>query len=140
MPQDFGRIQCIAKNEVGIQQKPCMFQIIVSNTPVFPYQCHVANQSHSSLMILCEHNASVKAEIGKENDLIYENFNLRKPNASSSTSVFKNPHYNAQQPLFVYPNLLYVCEVHKTNGQLIQNVTTTLSEQDNADQGRFKKL
>ena len=30
MPQDFGTIQCSAKNDVGLQQSPCFFQVVTA--------------------------------------------------------------------------------------------------------------
>nr|XP_046909544.1 uncharacterized protein LOC124491000 isoform X2 [Dermatophagoides farinae] len=50
----YGLIECTAKNSIGIQREPCQFLIVPSANPYFPYQCLVSNQSDSTLSIRCD--------------------------------------------------------------------------------------
>ncbi|RWS17015.1 protein turtle B-like protein [Dinothrombium tinctorium] len=98
--QDFGNIQCMAKNEVGLQQKPCTFSIILGGPPEFPFTCHIINQSDNALVIQCLHNIHTKQRIQQQE----------------------------QQSIYVYPKTNYVCEVYTaSNDYLVANVTANLA-------------
>ncbi|XP_002031322.2 hemicentin-1 isoform X1 [Drosophila sechellia] len=50
---DYGTISCWAKNSIGTQKSPCVFQIVAAGRP-FPLQnCSVTNQSVDSLQVGC---------------------------------------------------------------------------------------
>ncbi|XP_017046472.1 hemicentin-1 isoform X1 [Drosophila ficusphila] len=50
---DYGTISCWAKNSIGTQKSPCVFQIVAAGRP-FPLQnCSVTNQSVDSLQVDC---------------------------------------------------------------------------------------
>ncbi|ALC47181.1 CG14372 [Drosophila busckii] len=50
---DYGTISCWAKNSIGMQKSPCVFQIVAAGRP-FPLQnCTVNNQSMDSLQVDC---------------------------------------------------------------------------------------
>ncbi|RWS13262.1 uncharacterized protein B4U79_07967 [Dinothrombium tinctorium] len=92
---------CVAKNDVGLQQKPCTFEIIAGGPPQFPFNCQVVNQSDNALVILCLYN-------------VHSN--------KSSDRVKHQP-----STLYVYPQTFYICEVYdQTSSYLVANVSTTL--------------
>ncbi|XP_055382348.1 protein turtle homolog A [Condylostylus longicornis] len=50
---DYGTISCYARNSIGQQKTPCVFQIIAAGKP-FPLQnCSISNQSSDSLQVEC---------------------------------------------------------------------------------------
>ncbi|TDG44787.1 hypothetical protein AWZ03_008761 [Drosophila navojoa] len=50
---DYGTVSCWAKNSIGVQKSPCVFQIVAAGRP-FPLQnCTVSNQSVDSLQVDC---------------------------------------------------------------------------------------
>ena len=52
--EQFGLIECTAKNAIGIQQEPCRYLVAPAAGPFFPYNCLVSNQSDSTLSIRCD--------------------------------------------------------------------------------------
>ncbi|CAG2115989.1 unnamed protein product, partial [Medioppia subpectinata] len=51
--QEFGQIECIAKNAIGIQRQSCKYLITQSAEPYFPFSCQVINQSDCTLTVNC---------------------------------------------------------------------------------------
>lgn len=49
----YGLIECIAKNSIGIQREPCRYLIVPFANPYFPFDCSVYNQSDSTIFIQC---------------------------------------------------------------------------------------
>ncbi|KAL9897612.1 sidestep IV transmembrane protein isoform 2-T23 [Glossina fuscipes fuscipes] len=50
---DYGTISCWARNSIGMQKSPCIFQIVAAGRP-FPLQnCTISNQSADSLQVDC---------------------------------------------------------------------------------------
>ncbi|KAI8129944.1 hypothetical protein FF38_11844 [Lucilia cuprina] len=50
---DYGTISCWARNSIGMQKSPCVFQIVAAGRP-FPLQnCSITNQSADSLQVDC---------------------------------------------------------------------------------------
>uniref|UniRef100_A0A1B0EVK6 Putative b-cell receptor cd22 n=1 Tax=Lutzomyia longipalpis TaxID=7200 RepID=A0A1B0EVK6_LUTLO len=51
--QDYGTLSCWAQNEVGAQQNPCLFQIVLAGLPSAVKNCTVSNQTAHSVEIQC---------------------------------------------------------------------------------------
>lgn len=54
--QDYGSFSCWAKNEIGVQASPCIFQLILAGPPSPVTNCSWTNESESSLVINCSPN------------------------------------------------------------------------------------
>lgn len=54
--QDYGSLSCWAKNEIGVQSQPCIFQLILAGPPSSVTNCSWSNESESSLAINCSPN------------------------------------------------------------------------------------
>lgn len=107
-PQEFGSIECFGKNDVGLQQRSCKFQIIPSGPPSFPFHCIVVNQSYDSIFVQC----SLDTEEGVSNN-----------NSWNSAHLFP-VKWQSQPRILMHPKTVYVCEVyHLTSSALIQNVS-----------------
>ncbi|XP_074599899.1 nephrin-like isoform X2 [Brevipalpus obovatus] len=52
--QDYGSLQCWARNEAGSQEKPCIFHIVPADYPEPPANCSVSRVSDISMEIDCE--------------------------------------------------------------------------------------
>ncbi|CRK87505.1 CLUMA_CG001306, isoform A [Clunio marinus] len=50
---DYGSLSCWAKNEIGIQSQPCIFQLILAGPPTPVTNCSWNNESESSLIVNC---------------------------------------------------------------------------------------
>ena len=123
--------------------------------PVFPYDCSASNQSDTSLMITCEHTSNSNnldqnlfnnneddsngdLTANNEDNLIMNNslHNVIGRQSNGNSKPFSTHSHNsnldgnlkAKSPasLFIYPNLIYICEVYKGN-RLMRNVSTTLN-------------
>lgn len=108
-PQEYGTVECIAKNSIGLQQKTCKYQITEAGPPNFPFSCQVVNQSDNALVILCagSDQSSLMSNNWTANDVRFENnnsFNYKNSVTSSST-----------QTITIYPPTYYVCEVYNNN-------------------------
>ncbi|CAG9802706.1 unnamed protein product [Chironomus riparius] len=53
---DYGSFSCWAKNEIGVQASPCIFQLILAGPPSPVTNCSWTNESESSLVINCSPN------------------------------------------------------------------------------------
>lgn len=51
---DYGVISCWAKNVVGTQDEPCVFELVAVGPPQPLSACFVANRSSSTLLINCD--------------------------------------------------------------------------------------
>ncbi|XP_059218183.1 protein turtle homolog A [Stomoxys calcitrans] len=50
---DYGTISCWARNSIGMQKSPCIFQVVAAGRP-FPLQnCSITNQSADSIQVDC---------------------------------------------------------------------------------------
>lgn len=58
----FGLLKCKAKNEVGLQQKPCLFQVLQAPNPTFKHTCSLLNVSSTSLQVTCQPSEHLKSE------------------------------------------------------------------------------
>jgi len=46
---------CRAQNEIGLQEKPCIFHLMPAGKPDPVSNCSVANQSYSTMSVTCKH-------------------------------------------------------------------------------------
>ncbi|XP_037903689.1 nephrin-like [Hermetia illucens] len=51
--EDYGTLSCWAQNSVGIQQKPCLFQIILAGLPSALKNCTMTNNTQYLLEVQC---------------------------------------------------------------------------------------
>nr|XP_029724977.1 neural cell adhesion molecule 1-B-like [Aedes albopictus] len=51
--QDYGTLTCWGQNEVGIQQWPCFFQVVLAGLPSTVKNCSINNQTQSSVEVQC---------------------------------------------------------------------------------------
>uniref|UniRef100_A0A1B0DE33 Ig-like domain-containing protein n=1 Tax=Phlebotomus papatasi TaxID=29031 RepID=A0A1B0DE33_PHLPP len=51
--QDYGTLSCWGQNEVGVQQNPCLFQIVLAGLPSPVRNCTITNQTTHSVEIQC---------------------------------------------------------------------------------------
>jgi hypothetical protein len=54
--QDYGSFSCWAKNEIGVQSQPCIFQLIHAGPPSSLTNCSWTNESETSLVVNCSPN------------------------------------------------------------------------------------
>lgn len=54
--QDYGSLSCWAKNEIGIQSQPCVFQLILAGPPSMVTNCSWSNETESALVVNCSPN------------------------------------------------------------------------------------
>ncbi|XP_068238624.1 uncharacterized protein [Palaemon carinicauda] len=50
---DYGTLLCWANNSIGLQQRPCVFQIMATGKPDPPHNCRVFDITISSLQVQC---------------------------------------------------------------------------------------
>ena len=50
---DFGSIMCWARNDIGRQDKPCLFHLLPAGKPEPVTNCTVASSSYSTMRITC---------------------------------------------------------------------------------------
>ncbi|XP_034934687.1 neural cell adhesion molecule 2-like [Chelonus insularis] len=50
---DYGLLSCWAKNEVGIQARPCLYQIVMAGKPLPVQNCTLLNQTFTNIRIKC---------------------------------------------------------------------------------------
>lgn len=122
MQQDYGSIECSAKNSVGIQQKPCVFRIVPAGPPTFPFHCTPSNASKNSLSISCVYQAWPSEEVIGPSDSPSDNYVdvQQMPDSTTSKPPLGFPH-----ALYVHPSTFYVCEVY-SGSQLITNQSVAL--------------
>ena len=46
---------CRAQNEIGLQEKPCIFHLMPAGKPDPVSNCSVANQSYSTMSVTCKY-------------------------------------------------------------------------------------
>lgn len=63
--EQYGLIECTAKNAVGMQRESCRYLIVPAAGPYFPYSCLVANQSDSTLSIRCDGSLLANNTLGQ---------------------------------------------------------------------------
>ncbi|CAG9763208.1 unnamed protein product [Ceutorhynchus assimilis] len=51
--QDYGALLCWARNEIGMQQEPCVYYIISAGKPSAPSNCSVSNQTSEAVYVEC---------------------------------------------------------------------------------------
>lgn len=116
--QEYGTIECVAKNPIGLQMKACKYHILAAGPPNFPYMCNVVNQSDNALVILCTGNdqSAMMAANWTSNELRFE---------QSSNTNYLSSGPNAKT-VVVYPPTYYVCEVYNNNNlYLVANVSVS---------------
>lgn len=60
--RSFGLVKCKAKNGIGLQQRPCLFQIIQAPMPTMRHNCQLNDVSSNSLQLTCKPNEHLKSE------------------------------------------------------------------------------
>ncbi|OXU30972.1 hypothetical protein TSAR_010065, partial [Trichomalopsis sarcophagae] len=50
---DYGTLSCWAENIVGIQSRPCLFQLVAAGKPYPVRNCSLANQTYTSVEVKC---------------------------------------------------------------------------------------
>ncbi|XP_049813895.1 nephrin-like [Schistocerca nitens] len=50
---DYGQLLCRARNAVGTQRAPCVFQVVPAGRPDPPHNCSIVNQTADSLHVEC---------------------------------------------------------------------------------------
>ena len=86
----------------------CLCHGIVG-APLFTFACQVANQSDTTLVVLCTYDAELSN------------------NASASSNYLFPRKWHDQKRLFAHPRTWYICELFDdTNGRLAANVTASL--------------
>ncbi|KAF7495666.1 Nephrin [Sarcoptes scabiei] len=146
--QHYGTIECIAKNDVGLQQIPCKYHIIDSGPPGFPFFCKLHNQSVDKISILCtsekailtidrhhqQENADRERFEQDRSDPSFTSFKSENKIRKDSYPYLHHPtHQDSSQSsmrsspftetIFVYPPTYYIAEVYDKNGYLLQNLT-----------------
>ncbi|XP_055539389.1 nephrin-like [Wyeomyia smithii] len=51
--QDYGTLTCWGQNEVGLQQWPCFFQVVLAGLPSTVKNCTINNQTQTSVEVQC---------------------------------------------------------------------------------------
>ncbi|XP_049768069.1 hemicentin-2-like [Schistocerca cancellata] len=51
---DYGSLSCWADNAVGVQQAPCVFQVVAAGKPFPVRNCSLSNQTASSVEVWCQ--------------------------------------------------------------------------------------
>lgn len=94
MQQDYGSIECTAKNSVGIQQTPCAFHIVPAGPPSFPFHCQSINSSQHSLAVSCIYQSRPVESISGPT---VSHTVASSSSSSSSSFMFYSPssHYSA---------------------------------------------
>ncbi|KAI1309375.1 hypothetical protein HDE_00025 [Halotydeus destructor] len=122
-PQEFGSIECIGKNDVGLQQQPCKYQIIPGGAPQFPFACQVANQSDMALVVLCTYDAELAS------------------NGSWSSNHLFHRKWQDQTRILVHPRTQYICELFTAaDGRLAANITVGLPTYPSTEANSFQFL
>ncbi|KAK8730567.1 hypothetical protein OTU49_008078, partial [Cherax quadricarinatus] len=52
--KDYGMLHCWANNSIGVQDNPCIFQIIPAGPPSSPENCEIINNTAENIEVLCE--------------------------------------------------------------------------------------
>ncbi|CAL4103456.1 unnamed protein product, partial [Meganyctiphanes norvegica] len=50
---DYGTLLCWSNNSIGVQDHPCVFQIVAAGKPDPPHNCRVFDVTISSLQVTC---------------------------------------------------------------------------------------
>ncbi|RWS02716.1 hemicentin-2-like protein, partial [Dinothrombium tinctorium] len=50
---DYGKLNCWAKNSVGVQEEPCTFNVIPASYPRPLHDCSISNQTWNSIFVRC---------------------------------------------------------------------------------------
>lgn len=58
----FGLYKCRAKNEIGIQNRPCLFQVIEAQPPKLHHSCRLHSSTAISIQIDCKPSELLKTE------------------------------------------------------------------------------
>ncbi|XP_065206012.1 MAM domain-containing glycosylphosphatidylinositol anchor protein 1-like isoform X2 [Planococcus citri] len=53
---DYGTLACWAKNSVGHQKRPCIYQVVAAGRPFPLINCSITNQTEDSLQVQCMEN------------------------------------------------------------------------------------
>uniref|UniRef100_A0A6P6XMC3 Uncharacterized protein LOC113789320 n=1 Tax=Dermatophagoides pteronyssinus TaxID=6956 RepID=A0A6P6XMC3_DERPT len=89
----YGLIECTAKNSIGIQREPCRYLIVPVTNPYFPYECLVSNQSDSTLSIRCDGSLSSSSSSSMTNQSnLIDKESISTDKHSSSTWSTSNHH------------------------------------------------
>ncbi|XP_054169147.1 hemicentin-1-like [Oppia nitens] len=134
--QDYGTVECTAKNSIGLQQRGCKYHIIDAGPPKFPFMCQVVNQSDNALVILCTGNEQSSSQLANnltsnEVDVAGDpNFNqiMINNNNNNHNKQYANSQNSLSPTVLVYPTTYYMCEVYTPGNQhLVANVSLPAS-------------
>ncbi|XP_034667123.1 neural cell adhesion molecule 1 isoform X1 [Drosophila subobscura] len=92
--QDYGTLSCWASNEVGTQQHPCLFQVVLAALPNAVSNCSIFNRTELSVDIQCIHGY----DGGLPQIFVLEMFSTR-------TGITRFNLSNAEEALFSLENL-----------------------------------
>ncbi|CAH0774685.1 unnamed protein product [Bemisia tabaci] len=53
---DYGTLTCLASNSVGVQTRPCVFQVVAAGRPFPLFNCTMANRTADSVTVECIEN------------------------------------------------------------------------------------
>ncbi|XP_075678112.1 uncharacterized protein LOC113797669 isoform X2 [Dermatophagoides pteronyssinus] len=123
----YGTIECIAKNDVGLQQIPCKYHIIDSGPPNFPFFCQLHNQSIDKITIKCMNENDYrsmldndKGDNGDDNEQPQHKHYLSSSSTEMNQKQQKNNNF---QTIFIHPTTHYIAEIYDKHGHLLQNLT-----------------
>lgn len=98
---NFGLLKCKAKNEVGLQQKPCLFQIIQAPNPTLKHTCSLLNTGSTFLQVMCQPSEHLKSE---EFEFIY-GANSTNQDANNQASTIPNQQQQQQSSMARWLNI-----------------------------------
>uniref|UniRef100_T1KCX9 Nephrin n=1 Tax=Tetranychus urticae TaxID=32264 RepID=T1KCX9_TETUR len=124
---DYGYIQCWARNEIGSQQKPCIFQIVPAGRPSEPSKCTKTELNDVALKICCDP--------GYDGGLV-QKFHLEVYKSEQlSANVISNVTTSETPPCFTLDNLTpsihYIFNIYSSNlkGKSDKSFTLTGTKQ-----------
>lgn len=107
MQQDYGVIECSAKNSVGIQQTPCYFQLVASAAPNFDLNCELRNITENSFIVACAYDNTfhLQSSTSKSNQTAHPMESNEQSNQLKSNALAY------KKALYIFPITFYVCEI-----------------------------
>ena len=60
--QSLAQLKCKAKNEIGLQQRACLFQVVQAPAPKLSHTCSLASVQANSLQVGCKINEHLKTD------------------------------------------------------------------------------
>ncbi|XP_065207097.1 nephrin-like isoform X2 [Planococcus citri] len=107
---DYGTLLCWAKNELGIQSKPCVFHIVPAGKPDTPHNCSLSKLSESSYQISCESGF----DGGLPQEFICEVHKNGTDRAVWNITNLRSPDFTITA---IEHNIEYLIKVYSSNGK-----------------------